>query len=191
MIDLRTLGAVDLRDGGGREIRDILAQPKRLAVLIYLAVARPGGFHRRDTLLGLFWPELDQARARAALRKVVLFLRRGLGAGALPGRGDEELGLSAEVVACDAVAFEGAVAGRRFSEALDLYRGDLLEGFFVAGAPEFERWVERERARLRQRAAGAAWALAEEAASTRGTREDHVVRSAASARRPRPAGWWS
>lgn len=174
MIELRTLGAVDLRDGEGREVGSVLAQPKRLALLVYLAVARPGDFHRRDTLLGLFWPELDQARARAALRKAVLFLRRGLGAGALLGRGDEELGLAAALVACDAVAFERAVVEGRFGDALDLYRGDLLDGFFVAGAPEFERWVERERPRLRERAAGAAWALAEAAATT--TREDLVVR---------------
>jgi DNA-binding SARP family transcriptional activator len=171
-IELRTLGAVDLRDREGHEVRSVLAQPKRLALLVYLAVARPGGFHRRDTLLGLFWPELDQVRARAALRKAVLFLRRGLGAGALEGRGDEELGLAAGVVACDAVAFERAVVEGRFGDALDLYRGDLLDGFFVPGAPEFERWVERERPRLRERAAGAAWALAEAAA----TREDQVVR---------------
>ena len=29
----------------------------------------------------------------------------------------------------------------------------LLEGFYVAEAPEFERWLEGERARLRARAA--------------------------------------
>jgi len=33
--------------------------------------------------------------------------------------------------------------------ALDLYRGDLLEGFFIRGAPEFEQWLEDERARLK------------------------------------------
>ena len=37
-------------------------------------------------------------------------------------------------------------------EALELYRGPFLPGFFVADAPEFERWMEEERARLRARA---------------------------------------
>ena len=174
MIELVTLGVVDLRDRDGREVRAVLAQPKRLALLVYLAVAQPCGFHRRDTLLGLFWPELDQGRARAALRKAVLVLRRGLGAGALVGRGDEELGLGGGAVACDAVAFQQAVAERRFGAALDLYKGDLLQGFFIAGAPEFERWLERERPRLRELAAGAVWALAEEAATA--GRDEHVVR---------------
>ena len=165
MIELRTLGAVDLRDGDGREVRTVVAQPKRLALLVYLAVARPRGFHRRDTLLALFWPELDQERGRAALRKAAHVVRQGLGPGAVVGRGDEELGLAEGAVACDAVAFERAVGERRFGDALELYRGDLLEGFFISGAPEFERWVERERARCREQAAGAAWAAAEQAAA--------------------------
>src|ERR687888_466183 len=117
MIELVTLGVVDLRDRDGREVRAVLAQPKRLALLVYLAVAQPCGFHRRDTLLGLFWPELDEGRARAALRKAVLVLRRGLGAGALVGRGDEELGLGGGAVACDAVAFQQAGGARRSSSA--------------------------------------------------------------------------
>lgn len=167
MIELRTLGAVDLRDPNGREVRAVLAQPKRLALLVYLAVAQPRGFHRRDTLLALFWPELDQGRARAALRKAVLVVRRGLGPGALLGRGDEELGLANGVVTCDAVAFERATDEHRFGPALELYRGDLLQGFFIAGAREFEQWMERERARLRERAAAAAWALADESAAAR------------------------
>ena len=173
MIELRTLGAVDLRDRDGRELRAVLAQPKRLALLVYLAVARPRGFHRRDTLLALFWPELEQGRARAALRKAVLVVRQGLdpaGRGgregeALVGRGDEELGLAEGAVSCDAAAFDRAIDERRFGDALDLYQGDLLAGFFITGAPEFERWVERERARFREQAAGAAWALAEESAA--------------------------
>ncbi len=171
MIELRTLGAVDLRGADGREIRSVLAQPKRLALIAYLAVARPRGFHRRDVLLALFWPELGQQSARGALRKAVYVVRRSLGAGIVVGRGDEELGLAGEMgdgeggVWCDAVAFEQALAARRFGAALELYRGDLLEGFYISGAPEFERWVDRERALLRDQAAAAAWALAEGAAA--------------------------
>lgn len=165
MIELKTLGPVDLRGRDGREIRAVLAQPKRFALLAYLAVARPQGFHRRDVLVALFWPELDQAHARAALRKAVHMVRRGVGPDALNGRGDEELGLVEGAISCDASAFQQAVAERRFGAALELYRGDLLEGFFISGAPEFERWVDRERSRLREEAATAAWALAEQAAA--------------------------
>jgi DNA-binding SARP family transcriptional activator len=165
MIELKTLGAVELKGRDGREIRAVLTQPKRLALLVYLAVARPRGFHRRDVLLALFWPELDQAHARAALRKAVHVVRRGLGPDTLVGRGDEELGLAEGAVSCDASAFEQAVSEQRFGLALELYRGDLLEGFFISGGPEFERWVDGERGRLREQAAASAWALAEQAAT--------------------------
>jgi tetratricopeptide (TPR) repeat protein len=40
------------------------------------------------------------------------------------------------------------------------YRGDLLPGFVIDDAPEFDRWLEEERSRLRTRVADAAWQLA-------------------------------
>lgn len=165
MIELRTLGAVDLRDAHGAECRAVLAQPKRVALLVYLAVAQPHGFQRRDVLLPLFWPELDQQHARGALRKAVHGVRHDLGLDTLLGRGDEELGVPEAALWCDAVAFERAIATHGFTDAMDLYRGEFLTGFFIGGAPEFERWVELERTRLRAEAARAAWALAEQAAS--------------------------
>ena len=64
---LRILGGVELCGPDGRPVRSILAQPKRLALLIYLAAAGPEAFRRRDTLLALFWPEADAGRARRAL----------------------------------------------------------------------------------------------------------------------------
>ncbi len=164
MIELRTLGAVDLRDADGAECRTVLAQPKRVALLVYLAVAQPRGFQRRDVLLPLFWPELDQQHARGALRKAVHGVRHDLRPDTLLGRGDEELGVSAAALWCDTVAFERAIATHGFADALDLYRGEFLTGFFIGGAPDFEHWVERERSRLRAEAAQAAWALAEQAA---------------------------
>src|SRR2546429_631009 len=48
MIELRTLGAVDVRDAQGAELRGVLAHPKPVALLVYLAVAHPHGFQRRD-----------------------------------------------------------------------------------------------------------------------------------------------
>src|SRR6266566_6512202 len=165
MMELRTLGAVDLRRADGQELRGVLAQPKRLALLVYLALARPRGFQRRDMLLALFWPEADNEHARAALRKAVLVVRRELGEGVLLGRGDEELGFADRTVWCDVISFEQAIRDGRSADALELYRGHLLEGFFVSGAPDFERWVDGERTRLRDQAATAAWSLAEQAAT--------------------------
>ena len=170
MIELRILGPLDLRAPDGTEVRSVLSQPKRLVLLAYLAVT-PGAFRRRDTLLALFWPELDQPRARAALRQAVYHLRRALGAEVIVGRGDDELGIDPARLWCDAAAFRRAVAERRFRDAVELYRGDLLGGVYLEGALELERWIEEERARLRAAAAAAAWSVAEAVAAGRRPRD--------------------
>jgi len=161
MIELRLLGRLSLTSADGRDVRALLGQPRRLALLAYLAAATPPGFHRRDSLLALFWPELDQEHARAALRQALHVVRDALGADAVASRGDDEIGLDIDQVSCDVAAFGRAIDREQFREALDLYRGDLLEGFFISDAPEFERWLETERTRLREAAARAARALVE------------------------------
>jgi serine/threonine-protein kinase len=162
LIELRTLGTLDLHSAEGRELHSLLAQPKRVALLAYLCIAQPHGFHRRDTLLGLFWPDSDQEHARASLRKSLHILRRALGDDAILSRGDEEVAVDFHLVSCDAAAFEANVKANRLEEALELYRGDLLAGFFIDEAPEFDQWLHSERTRLRACAARAALALSSE-----------------------------
>lgn len=162
MIQLRTLGGVDLRGSDGLAVRSIVAQPKRFALLTYLALTNPQGFRRRDTLVALFWPELDQEHARNALRQALWFLRRSLGEGAIVGRSEEELGVDPAILRCDAAEFEQACRSGRPAEALELYRGNFLEGFFVAEAPDLEHWIDEERVRLRRLAGEAAWAVSEQ-----------------------------
>src|SRR5438876_3937847 len=141
MIELRMLGRVSLINPNAHDVQSLLGQPRRLALLAYLATPPPG-MHRRDNLLALFWPELDQAHARNALRQALHVLRRVLGTNAVTSHGDEEVGLDFEQVWCDVAAFERAVADGQLRDAIALYRGGLLEGFFISDAPEFERWLE-------------------------------------------------
>jgi TolB-like protein len=97
-----------------------------------------------------------------------------VGQGIVVARGNDELGLTDGAVWCDAVAFEEALDEGRAVDALDLYRGDLLEGFFATGAsPEFDQWLGGERARLRRRAAKATRELME-TAEGEGNRADAV-----------------
>ena len=147
MVEFRLLGTLSLRTADGRDAGSLLSQPRRLALLAYLAAATPRGPHRRDTLLALFWPEL--------------VLRSALGADAMVSRGDEEIGLDFERIWCDVAAFARAIDGGELGQALDLYRGNLLEGFFISDAPEFERWLEFERAKLAGVAARTARTLAQ------------------------------
>lgn len=166
MLELRVLGSVDLRTAGsGAEHRAVLQQPKRLGLLVFLALARPGQFHRRDSLLAEFWPELDEAHGRAALRRALYFLRQHLGNDLVISRGDDDVGLADGLLWCDAVVLGQQLDAGDFAGGLDFYRGELLPGFYVAGAPAIEGWLDEERARLRDRAAEAAWALAARAAA--------------------------
>ena len=128
MIELRVLGTLDLRDGStNRSVKSVLAQPKRMALFCYLALATPHGAHRRDKLLLLFWPDSADDRARNSLNQAVFNLRRSLGETAILATGEEvRLG---EDVGCDVVAFEEALAANDAQRALSLYGGDLLPGF--------------------------------------------------------------
>jgi len=161
VIEFRTLGGVDLSGPGGVELRSILSQSKRLALLAYLAAA-PADSHRRDTLVALLWPAGDQAHARNALNQTLHLLRRSLGEGVLVSHGSEQVSLSPDSLWCDAAAFEAALDAGDLHTAVELYRGDFLNGVHVSDAPDFERWLDDERARLRGRALTAARELADQ-----------------------------
>jgi DNA-binding SARP family transcriptional activator len=111
MLHLTTLGSSCIKDDGGIELSLDAQRPKRLALLAYLAAARPFGPHRRDMLVSVFWPELDEARARAALRQSLHGVRRALGADAILSYGLESVELSRSSLVCDVWEFETAVAG--------------------------------------------------------------------------------
>jgi DNA-binding SARP family transcriptional activator/TolB-like protein len=162
MARLRTLGALGLTDSRGQTIDSILSRQRRVALLVYLAVEGHGGFLRRETLFPVFWPEMDQARARAALRQSLYILRADLGDGALVTRGAEEVGVG-EALECDALLFEREATGGRPEDAMARYGGPFLHGFYIPDAPEFERWVEGRRAALTRIAAGCERTLAREA----------------------------
>lgn len=162
MIRLEVLGRTELARSSGGGGPPLTAQPKRFALLTYLAAARPRGFQRRDSVLVLFWPESGEARARNALNQAVHALRSKLGEGVVLSRGREEIGVNGERLWCDVVAFDEEFAARRYADALDHYRGELLRGFHVTDAPGFERWVDTERSRLRRQAQAAATALADQ-----------------------------
>lgn len=160
---LRTLGDLDLRHPDGRALRRVLVQPKRVALLAYLANHNPGRAQPRDPLLALFWPESTAKDARAALRQSIYFLRKCLGKDVLISDG-ESLRLDPERLRCDAVEFERAFADGELDAAMELYGGEFLPGLHLDGvAPELEFWLENRRVDLRDHAVEAARGLAERA----------------------------
>jgi serine/threonine-protein kinase len=157
-VELRILGHTELSVSGERTGSFVLRQPKRLALLAYLALAATDRFRRRDQVVVLFWPDLDQAHARTQLRKVLHALRSTIGADTLVTRGEEEIRLDAARFWCDAAEFVSCVEREDWVNALELYRGDLLEGLYPGGVGEtFQTWLDEQRTALRLHAARAAW----------------------------------
>lgn len=163
MIELRLLGPLTLSGDNPRAER-LMARTKRMGLLAYLAAARPRGYHKRATLYALFWPESSEGRARAALNQSVYVLRSALGDDVIETRGDGDIRLR-DSIWCDVIAFERLLDAERPEEALHLFAGAFLEGFFVRGSADLDHWIDRERAHLQQRAADAAWIVAEQRAA--------------------------
>jgi DNA-binding SARP family transcriptional activator len=162
MHKLYLLGGINLRNEAGKpDVERALTQSKAVAVLAYLALSPLDRFQRRDRIVGLLWPELDQERARAALRKALQLLRGALDDATVVARGDEELTVDRNLLWCDAVAFRQACDDNELATALDLYEGNLMPGFYIPNCTDFDFWLEEERRDLGERAAAAAWALAQ------------------------------
>lgn len=149
MIELNILGPAEIRNSKGELEHSFLAGPKRLALLTFLLLDRPRGFHRRDSLLPLFWPEQDQKSARNSLSNMLYHIRKTLGKEALKNRGAEEIMIVPESFSSDALKFEEAINNQDPETALQVYRSDLLKGFFVSNiSPEYDHWLEKERSRF-------------------------------------------
>ncbi len=150
MMRCRLLGVLDLQRDG-EALTGVLAQPRRLALIAYLAVAARGTYVRRDVLLSLFWPELDTEHGRAALRQLLHGLRTTLGVGVIVCRGQEEVGLDPAALTCDVWEFSDALAAGELERAAHAYGGRFLAGFFAGDAPGFDRWADDERESLGRR----------------------------------------
>ena len=160
MIRLTTLGRAALTGPEASHVHAVLAQPKRVALLAYLALS-PSQCASREKLATLFWEESDEKKARGALRKALHFLRDRLGADIfLAGQGSD-IKLNTAVFWCDAIAFRQEMDAANYETALGIYQGELLPECWLDDAPEFERWIERQREDFRESASAAALKLSE------------------------------
>ncbi|HEX5634182.1 MAG TPA: BTAD domain-containing putative transcriptional regulator, partial [Gemmatimonadales bacterium] len=144
MLRIRTLGGLAVFDGE-RPLTGAAQQPKRLALLAMLARAGSRGVSR-DRLLLMFWPDADEERGRRGLNQALYALRQELGEAAIMGSAD--LRLDPTLVTSDLQQFDDARASGQPEAAAALWGGPFLDGFGLPGFPEFERWVETERAAL-------------------------------------------
>ena len=163
MIKLYLLGATAVKIENDNVDRSFITGSKRLALVTYLLLASPRGYHRRDTLTALFWPEIGQKRARNALSNLIFHIRDALGKEIIQNRGTEEIAINNELLWCDALACRTACENGHYRKALDHYRGDLLQGLHVKNTSnDLQDWLDRERETFRKCASEAAIRLAEE-----------------------------
>ena len=143
---------------------------KVCALLVYLAVEadRP---HRRESLVGLLWPECPEQAARHNLRQCLFNLRQAIGdhsasppyllisreAIQLNSEADLTLDLAqfnAILHTCEPNRGQGSedasVRAARLEEMVRLYRGEFLQDFFLADSAEFEEWTVVRREGLHQ-----------------------------------------
>jgi DNA-binding SARP family transcriptional activator/TolB-like protein/Tfp pilus assembly protein PilF len=157
MLHLKTFGGLSLLDGGDA-VCGAASQRRPLALLALLAAAGPSGMSREKLLLYL-WPESDEPRARRSLRQTLYSLRRDLDSPELV-TGSSSLRLNRAVITSDIEAFQVAAREDDLERAVSLYTGPFLDGFYVSGAQEFERWTEATRESLAKQAAAALRELA-------------------------------
>ena len=174
MLRLLLLGGATIARADGALLTGRAVQRHRVAILALLSTAPAGGISR-DKLLGLLWPESDTDRARNLLNVALYELRKALGDGAVISAGDD-LRLDRALLPSDVSELETAAAAGDHGVVVARYRGPFLDGFFLSGAPDFEKWLDGERSRLTVIAARSLEALAAEASD----RGEHVE----------SAGWW-
>ncbi|HET7550106.1 MAG TPA: BTAD domain-containing putative transcriptional regulator [Gemmatimonadaceae bacterium] len=145
MYRLNLFGGVSI-DGMEGPVIGRAVQRHRLALLGILAASLSPGVSR-DKLVVYLWPERSAARARHALADSIYRLNEALGGSAVLAVGDQ-LRLNGAIVRSDVGTFRDAFTTAAWEDAARVYSGPFMDGFFLPGALEFERWLELVRERL-------------------------------------------
>jgi DNA-binding SARP family transcriptional activator len=138
MLRVTLFGGV--RIAHGEQVPEAKATPTVQALLAYLLLFRHR-HHHRENLIGLFWGDCRQDRARASLNTALWRLRQVLEPDGVP-KGTYIVTSNAGTVGFKPLASTEPDRLDNLEAALSLYTGDLLEGFY-------DDWVLRERERLR------------------------------------------
>ena len=130
-----------------------LKSHKGLALLAYLAIERIT--HSRDSIATLLWPEFNQSRARANLRRTLSALNKSPVRDWLQSDRDTITLHLEERDQVDVVAFSQLLANgsiEDLEQAVALYQADFLANFYVPDSELFEIWATTQREQLRRQA---------------------------------------
>ena len=149
---LHTFGSVYLsRDG--EILSGAAGQRRLLAILSILATVGDRGMSR-DKLLSLLWSDGEPEKSRHALTQSLYHIRKALDIEKLFLSG-ADVRLNPGVLSSDVADFQRAIVEQRLAEAVGVYRGAFLDGFYLNGDPDFEFWVAAERDRFSRQYASA------------------------------------
>ncbi len=160
-LEIRLLGTPQSWLGG--ELVTELRSDKVRALLAYLVVESDQP-HRREKLAGLLWPGYPETSARASLRRALADLRSAIDdAHASPPYFDINRqaiqfnqGSDAWV---DVIAFSKLARAPQgiseqtitsWEEAVEIYRGEFMDGFSIPDSPGFEEWLLQSREGLKR-----------------------------------------
>lgn len=147
--------------------------PRRMALLALVAAAGRRGI-TRDRVIGILWPDAEEEQARHTLSQTLYTLKRDTGRDCIVA--GPELRLEPSITS-EIGELQEALSAGKWEVVNTLASGVFLDGFYLAGAPEFERWVEEERSRLQSSITRAI----EQLASTADPSGEH----------PRALRWWT
>ncbi|MEJ7657322.1 MAG: BTAD domain-containing putative transcriptional regulator [Thermoleophilaceae bacterium] len=136
---------------------------KATALLAHLALAdRP---RSREALAELLWPDRGPEHARGALRRTLSTLRTAIGEEWLETSAGRVALSRAKDLEIDVERFralsEDGGAEAALAEAVELSRGEFMEGFALRDSAEFDHWQAGEADALRRELAGVLGRLVE------------------------------
>ncbi|HJR16613.1 MAG TPA: tetratricopeptide repeat protein, partial [Gemmatimonadales bacterium] len=159
MLRLKVLGGISVE----RDDQPLSSNGPRPRLLALLAlVAGHGSGISRDKLSAYLWPESDTPRARNSLKQGLCSIRQSFGIPLAKSVGGL-IRLDPALIEVDLWQFDAALARGDEAAAVAVYRGPFLDGFYVSGLDELERWIQSERERLARRYADGLQALAQRA----------------------------
>lgn len=157
MLEISLLGEIIIQSPGKPVIH--IGSQKELALLAYLA--HTGQTANRETLADLLWEARSTSQSLSNLRTTLARLRKQVGDNFIVTR--KTVALTPPVhEQTDTVRFQAFVAAgegersvtavKRLKQGLDLYRAEMLAGFYLPNAPRFNEWLIIEQERLHQTA---------------------------------------